>query len=97
MEHLRGNPIYFDGEWRYTDNGESTVDTWKSRPCGYCHKPNRPDEHDACLGELPNVINACCGHGITSDAYIQFTNKRIERGENALTRFNNANTKSEEE
>lgn len=86
---LRGHPIYFDGEWRYLDNDEPTVDGWKNRDCGKCKKPNRPDGHDACLGVLPNVINACCGHGSIKEAYVQFEDKSIQRGEKALRHFEN--------
>lgn len=87
---LRGHEIYFDGsEWRYSDNGELTATTWKFRACGYCNLPNRADEHDACLGELPNVFNACCGHGASSEAYIQFTDGVTLRGKEAQQEFDN--------
>lgn len=85
---LRGHPIYFNGEWRYKDNGEPTAENWKHRACGHCEKPNRPDEHDACLGELPGVINACCGHGNERDAYIMFEDETIKRGSDAKEQFN---------
>lgn len=85
---FRGNAIYFDGEqYRYCSDNKPTAAHWKQRPCGHCHKPNRADEHDACLGELPGVINACCGHGTTQEAYIQFTDKEIKRGEEAIQHF----------
>lgn len=28
--------------------------------------------HDWCIGTIPGAINACCGHGNLSEAYIQF-------------------------
>ncbi len=28
-----------------------------------------PEGYDACLGKLPDVVYACCGHGITEKAY----------------------------
>ena len=31
------------------------------------------DGHDACLGALPGVIAACCGHGV-KEGYILFEN-----------------------
>jgi len=30
------------------------------------------DGHDACLGTLPDVAFACCGHGYTENAYVWF-------------------------
>jgi hypothetical protein len=70
---LRGHPIYFDGEvWCYKDSGEPTVDTHKERPCGSCGEHATAEGHDHCLGTLPGVMNACCGHGVMGDAYVQF-------------------------
>jgi len=31
--------------------------------CPHCHKRRGQDGHDPCLGELPGVLFACCGHG----------------------------------
>lgn len=87
---LRGHAIYFDGEqWRYKDNQEPTTENWQSRSCGHCHLPNRADEHDACLGRLPGVINACCGHGDTRQAYIMYEDGETERAEEAQEAFKN--------
>ncbi|MHB8896921.1 MAG: hypothetical protein ACYC99_17340 [Candidatus Geothermincolia bacterium] len=35
------------------------------RPCKRCGRPPTPEGHDACLGHLPGVRSACCGHGVT--------------------------------
>ena len=79
MSYLRGHEIYFkDNRWRYVDNDELTAGSYRN--CGYCHAPNRIDGHDACLGVLSNVMNACCGHGDLEAAYIQFNNGEIIRG-----------------
>lgn len=40
--------------------------------CAHCHLTITPGEPDPCLGRLPGVRNACCGHG--GDGYIQFDN-----------------------
>jgi hypothetical protein len=80
---LRGYEIeQIDGEWRFVDTGQPTATTWESRPCGACHR--KIDEHDPCLGLLPGVMNACCGHGLEADAYIQFPDGRIVTGAAAL-------------
>ncbi len=40
--------------------------------CAACGQLPTPEGHDACLGTLPGVWNACCGHGDPSEAYVQF-------------------------
>lgn len=81
--HWRGWPIYWDGRyWRYkdTDDCVRSVD----RPCGLCGKERTPEGHDPCLGTLPGVRNACCGHGHGAEAYVQFTDGVEVRGFSAL-------------
>ena len=64
---------------RYCDTGERVSDNpW--RACGHCNRENTPEGHDPCLGTLPGVMNACCGHGDTADAYVQFVNGVVVRG-----------------
>lgn len=71
---LRGHPIHtVAGVWYFTDTGEPTADNWKERPCGHCGLPDTPEGHDGCLGTLPGVMNACCGHGRIDEAYVQFS------------------------
>lgn len=83
--YFRGHAIYErDGVWYFADNDQPTADTWKDRPCGHCGKANTPEGHDACLGVLPGVMNACCGHGQVMDAYVQFPSGEILRGAAAL-------------
>lgn len=68
---LRGHPIFFkDGEWFYEDSNTPTIGN--ERDCGYCGRANNKKGHDGCLGTLPHVMNACCGHGMFDKAYIQF-------------------------
>ena len=70
-------------EWVFTDTGQFTVNS--NRPCGYCHKYKTIEGHDACLGTLPGVKNACCGHGKITDAYVQKLNDEIIQGYDAIT------------
>ncbi len=67
----RGHPIEESapGVWVYTDT-QTPVSEWPDRPCGHCGLANTPEGHDACLGTLPGVSNACCGHG-GPGAYVQ--------------------------
>ena len=71
----RGHAMTFNedsGCWMYDADGVPVPDD-PERPCGFCKLPNRADGHDACLGELPGVMNACCGHGRPSESYFQLT------------------------
>lgn len=86
MSKWRGHDIHRDDqgdEWFYAD-GQPVRDN-PNRPCGYCGLPNTAEGHDGCLGTLPGVMNACCGHGSDNEAYIQFDDgqmlNRTGRGE----------------
>lgn len=68
--------------WFYSDNKEPVFEF--RRTCGNCGFENTFKDHDWCLGELPCVMNACCGHGVVRAAYIQFSPERILRGVKAL-------------
>jgi hypothetical protein len=67
--HIRGNIIYFDGKvWRYkSDNTIADYD----KPCARCGQMPTSQGHDACLGNIKNVKNACCGHGV-SEPYVEY-------------------------
>lgn len=85
--HHRGNPTYFDeaiGEWRYSDNHELVKDTHRERPCGHCGEPRTAEGHDPCIGTLPGVMNACCGHGDVREAYVQLKGGHRIAGSDAL-------------
>ena len=68
--YARGNPIVtYDGHtWVYVDG--SPFD--ESRPCTKCAAAiPSVDLPDPCLGWLPGVANACCGHGVPGQEYVQ--------------------------
>ena len=47
------------------------------RPCKKCGKVfdgSNNGDADPCIGELPGVDNACCGHGERDQSYIRFIN-----------------------
>lgn len=65
---IRGHLARYDNEaelWRDDNGAPADVD----RPCAHCHQPPTPEGHDPCLGTLPGVVSACCGHGV-EDAYV---------------------------
>ena len=55
--------------------------------CPSCGKSYRPgEEPDPCLGELPGVREACCGHGEHHKAYVMFENGVLFRGVRRIER-----------
>jgi len=75
----RGHPIEWcenNAYWRYVENEE--------RPCVECHVVAEPGGPDPCLGRLPGVRAACCGHGDPRDAYFLLDNETYIRGLEAV-------------
>ena len=74
---LRGHRISWTGEkWIYADNGEDIpANGGKLRPCKKCGKTYPIGDYDPCLGVLPGVDNACCGHGDRESSYDKLTRK----------------------
>jgi len=82
---LRGNKIEWNGkEYIYSDTKEPTIKGFFNRKCGKCGKARTNQGHDACLGTLPGVMNACCGHGDKEDAYVQFLDNFVISGKEAI-------------
>ena len=82
----RGHVIVCDERWSYADTGQLVRENI-DRECGKCGKPNTADGHDGCLGTIPGVRNACCGHGYTPSAYVQFLDGRELREQDAVDFF----------
>lgn len=73
--YVNGNKAFWHADlkiWQYED-GQS-IDT--VRKCPKCGELSIENDH--CLGHLPGVLNACCGHGV-KDGYIQFENGTVIR------------------
>lgn len=84
---LRGHEIIFDEdawEWVYKDTGLSTAKNYKKTACGHCGEHYTIEGHDPCIGTLPGLMNACCGHGEVEEAYVQFIDGFCIDGEDAL-------------
>jgi hypothetical protein len=84
--YVNGHRVFFykdSEEIRYED--EEVYDTFKStdkpnfRPCPKCGKLPTKEGHDDCLGNLPGVMFACCGHGVKK-GYIKFKNGVVIHG-----------------
>ena len=74
----RGHKIHSSPSenWYFTETGQRVSDN-PDIQCKHCDKPNHPNGHDGCLGELPFVNNACCGHGELGMTYVQFKGKNL--------------------
>ncbi|QDP59552.1 MAG: hypothetical protein GOVbin4162_126 [Prokaryotic dsDNA virus sp.] len=90
-----GHPIHYeDGYWILTETGEKLwtpllASGGQRLRCRECLKFPTPEGHDGCLGTLVNdgdkeIMNACCGHGDSRLAYIQYTDKTDVREEEAI-------------
>lgn len=52
--------------------------------CKHCNLRRTAEGHDGCLGTLPGVMNACCGHGeYGSGTYVQLLDGTSISGEDA--------------
>lgn len=81
---FRGHPlIWVKNKWIYKDDGtDIPANGGEIRPCKKCGAlfTLGEGEVDPCLGVLPGVSNACCGHGIRSRSYVCFTNGVVLKG-----------------
>ena len=81
VSFFRGHQIeYKRTNWIYSDTRELVKEIHKNRPCGYCNLFPTKDGHDRCLGMLPGIMNACCGHGDINESYVQFLDGSCIRG-----------------
>jgi hypothetical protein len=81
---LRGHDIeYINNQWVYSDTKQPTKFNYKEIPCNKCGKLYTQEGHDACLGTLKGIMNACCGHGNIEDTYVQFLDGFCIYGEDA--------------
>lgn len=85
--YLFGRIIVWDDNsklYRYEDGVMVNPDT--IRPCPLCGLDSRDYEGcDPCLGKLPGVVSACCGHGVKR-GHIIFTNGVKIKGRFAVSK-----------
>lgn len=72
----RGHACTWDGKaWNFDDTGKPLPGYGgEFRPCAKCGALMNDHEPDRCLGQLPGVDNACCGHGRREESYVRFKN-----------------------
>jgi hypothetical protein len=74
----QGHEIEYDfnnHEWVYSDTKESIATIKK---CVKCKCKPTKEGYDSCLGFLPNVSSACCGHGKNTPFAILKTGEYLE-------------------
>ncbi|SCG85625.1 hypothetical protein [Methanobacterium congolense] len=84
--YIRGHKVCFSEEnpekefsREYYEDTGSEVGDRTQRPCVRCGKKPDPEGYDACLGKLPGVKYACCGHGV-EEGHIIFENGTTLKG-----------------
>lgn len=85
---VRGHPVRWDScleVWRYSSDG--AIAYAEDRVCSHCGDPATADGHDSCISSLAEAENACCGHGDTVNAYVQFRDGHLIRGSDAVRYF----------
>ena len=76
---VKGHKLVWDSKTNtYSFPGGIEVDV-RSVHCRSCGRQETDDGHDACLADLPGVVNACCGHG-TKKGYIMLEGGTTIRG-----------------
>ena len=100
MNHILGNEVYIDEDRPIFRNAKGQFISLKSLKCPKCGKKPAKDGCDPCLGKLPGVLAACCGHGGTGHnqdgtGYILFENGVEIRGHFEVKRWQRPNYKKE--
>ena len=83
----RGNLFLYDDEKDQAYNYDNNKKIDIPHTCRNCKKEMKEDEPDACIGKLPGVKYACCGHGIIVDAYVVFNDNTLLRASEAIVYF----------
>lgn len=83
----RGNLMEEENDvYLYSDTKQKVSEN-KNRSCGHCGKPNTKEGHDGCIGTLEGVMNACCGHGVIEEAFVQYENGNRICGDEAIKKI----------
>ncbi len=84
VNKYRGHKIEEKNKGWVFSGTRKLVRTMKNIKCGYCNQSLTKDGHDNCLGKLPGLMNACCGHGDIDEMYIQFLDGVCINGKEAF-------------
>jgi hypothetical protein len=78
--YCRGHKVHYDELKRTWVINKTNTRYYDDIPCKHCGETPTGLGHDSCIGLLDGVSNACCGHGVIKDAYIQFSDGFVIRG-----------------
>lgn len=84
----RGHKIeVLNDVWVYSDTKEPVIG---ERPCVRCKREPTEEGHDGCLGILPGVEGACCGHSVgpSHESYVKLIGCDMIYGDDALKIIN---------
>lgn len=75
LSQMRGHFVRWNGsDWRYVDDNSLVT---APRPCALCRQPCALGEPDPCLGFIPGVRGACCGHGVMEGYILYHDGRRL--------------------
>jgi len=66
------------------DRKGNYLDGYGKSNCSHCGLNRTKEGHDGCIGKLPSVMNACCGHGQNTAAYVQFDHEDYNNDPNKI-------------
>jgi hypothetical protein len=76
--------IHFkNGEWVDSKGRSFRKHHWRKTTCARCGNLPTEEGYDSCIGFVPGVIKACCGHG-SKAPYVKLPNNKIIKGKGAL-------------
>lgn len=86
--YYHGHRLFWDPyvEWWYFEETGETLDRDREEHenmiCKRCKRRPTSEGHDGCIGKLPGVRHACCGHGVVKEAYIEWKDGVVSRFDN---------------
>lgn len=75
--HIRGHHVTHDPTLGWVDDRGTHGDDLMTQSCAACGLHPTPEGHDGCLGELPGVESACCGHGGRQNATLYVSDPTV--------------------
>lgn len=88
VKRLQRNRVHCCWDDNGPGHGEEYMEWHPVMPlCVACGRLKDPDGPDPCMGMLPGVSFACCGHGCKRMAYVAYANGATLRHDEALARL----------
>jgi hypothetical protein len=86
ITYLYGREIYYIGnEWCWAEDMTPIGMPWRVCPhCGKYPLEDHEDPPDPCMGWVPGIRYACCGHGNIEEAYVLLESDELYSGYDAI-------------